>query len=239
MCLLPAAEDSLPAGDSLGSVCGWVPLPAPLPPPCLPSTPLPFPHLTACRLVAQSRSALPLRMLSWGRLVSHLHKPLSPRSPLPNSLRPLLGTGVVCRGEGKQEETQDKGGGSYSCGILGEWDPTPQEGEGGQAILPGKNLNQLSETMPFLCPEPCTGPAHPAKAAFSRPPSGLGHSRSPWQLECTSTHFPGPRTCFTRQPAVWFLHLLYILPKCTFSVRPSLAPLVEIAAAVLIPLLYF
>ncbi|XP_014391988.1 PREDICTED: tripartite motif-containing protein 7 isoform X1 [Myotis brandtii] len=27
---------------------------------------------------------------------------------------------VVCRGEGKQEETEDKGGGSYSCGILVE-----------------------------------------------------------------------------------------------------------------------
>lgn len=177
-CYLPRRTHSLLA--TLGSVCGWVPLPAPLPPPCLPSTPLPFPHLTACRLVAQSRSALPLRMLSWGRLVSHLHKPLSPRSPLPNSLRPLLGTGVVCRGEGKQEETQDKGGGSYSCGILGEWDPTPQEGEGGQATLPGKNLNQLSETMPFLCPEPCTGPAHPAKTAVL--PAALGPGALPFSV---------------------------------------------------------
>lgn len=77
----------------------------------------------------------PSGCLGWGKLVSHLHKPLSPLSPLPNLLRPLLGTGVVCRGEGKQEETEDKGGGSYSGRNLGEWDPTPQGGEGGQARL--------------------------------------------------------------------------------------------------------
>lgn len=142
-CYLPWGIHSLPATVSLGPVCGWFPLPAHLPPPCLPSTPLPvhtsqrpLPQATgACRPVARSRSALPLRMLRLGKACQSPHKPLSPLSPLPNLLRPLLGTGVVCRGEGKQEETEDKGGGSYSCGILGEWDPSPQGGAGGQARL--------------------------------------------------------------------------------------------------------
>lgn len=255
-CYLPHGEFP-PCGRatvSLGSV--WV-VPSARPPstsvPAIYSPSLSIPHSAHSRrprgpvgLWPGAGVPCPLGCLRWGRLVSHLHKPLFPLSPLPNLLRPLLGTGVVCRGEGKQEETEDKGGGSYSCGILGEWDPTPQGGEWG----PKPDL-AWKESKP--AESDCAPSVH---RALHRPlslstgcssPAILGprctapqvHSCSPWGLECTSTHFPGLDPASPDGRLSGFFTFSVSSPKCTFSVRPSLAPLVEITVAVLIPLLHF
>lgn len=131
----------------------------------------------------------------------------------------------MCRGQGKQEETEyRKRGGSYSCRTLGEWDPIYREGRGSEGKAPKPDTDDgaksdlaweeykpaQSDHAPLLGTvhlplslskgwSPHHGhPGPTASSLTAHSPAGplCSHTPSCCSWNASGTPVPGPGTCF-------------------------------------------